>query len=269
MLRHEREAFCYVGHGCRRPRHGFTLVELLVVIAIIGVLMGLLLPAVQMIREAARRTTCINHQKEIGQAVLHYESTKQPARLPGYVNKLGTNIVSWVPPLLPFLGRNDLWEDWRDGAGTGVQLNLVVCPNDHGDQQAKLTYVVNVGSYKTAAAKDNYSDLTNMPPTLFLNLSGGPSSAISMSDVKSPSNTIMLTERQNEDRVWNVVPAGSRAMFGFAWPDPALPTYTTTTVQDVFAAPLLHPGIVVMTFCDGRVDAISADASCSVFRAIP
>ncbi len=96
----------------RRPLHGFTLVELLVVIAIIGILIALLLPAVQAAREAARRMHCANNLKQIGLALLNYES-QHGVFPPGGVTKTTTcnlsgseaddSMAPWTVVILPFL----------------------------------------------------------------------------------------------------------------------------------------------------------------------
>jgi prepilin-type N-terminal cleavage/methylation domain-containing protein len=102
-----------------RSRHGFTLVELLVVIAIIGVLVALLLPAVQAAREAARRSQCANNLKQLGLALHNYHDTYKvfPAGVgPGVTNCAGTalnegwNAWGGVAPLTAFLEQTALFE---------------------------------------------------------------------------------------------------------------------------------------------------------------
>ncbi len=106
-------------------RGGFTLIELLVVIAIIGMLVALLLPAVQQAREAARRSQCQNHLKQIGTAVMNFESTYKafpPARLfprPGDPPEFscGGREPSWFVRILPHLeagNAHDGWDEYRD-----------------------------------------------------------------------------------------------------------------------------------------------------------
>jgi prepilin-type N-terminal cleavage/methylation domain-containing protein len=109
----------------------FTLVELLVVIAIIGVLVALLLPAVQAAREAARRTQCLNNLKQIGVAVLNYESAKKEFPLgssPPLPPTAGFNWgTTWCIFILPYLEQGALYNRLdMTGATNGGNIGLVV-----------------------------------------------------------------------------------------------------------------------------------------------
>ena len=88
----------------RNRNRGFTLVELLVVIAIIGILIGMLLPAVQQVREAARRISCANQIRQLALACHNYESANQEFPV-GHVNNVpNRNGWGWATFLLPYPG---------------------------------------------------------------------------------------------------------------------------------------------------------------------
>lgn len=100
----------------KRIRSGFTLVELLVVIAIIGVLIALLLPAVQQAREAARRSQCTNNMKQIGLAIHNYHDTYNafPA---GWINRgsNGNPMYGWSVAILSFIEQGALYDALNPG----------------------------------------------------------------------------------------------------------------------------------------------------------
>ena len=142
-----------------RYRPGFTLVELLVVVVIISMLVGLLLPAVIGARARARQTQCSNNQRELALALQQYEVAKD--HLPGYINNFATaGNLSWVVVVLPHLGREDLWAEWReptrltppirtyDTKRTNFMVDMpqLKCPSDSPPETAgALSYVANCG----------------------------------------------------------------------------------------------------------------------------
>ena len=105
------------GRSCARTtRGGFTLVELLVVIAIIGILIALLLPAVQAAREAARRMQCLNNLKQIGLGILNYESANRSYPPGGIRNGYG---ISWWVRVLPYIEEDTIYQQ-LDTSGSGA-----------------------------------------------------------------------------------------------------------------------------------------------------
>ncbi len=160
-------------------QRGFTLVELLVVIAIIGVLIALLLPAVQQAREAARRAQCVNHQKQLGLAMHNYFDT-HTAFPHGTTNYLMPTLKRdcWFHRVLPFIGQTNLSEAYEANntqthcwfVPTEVRGNIVemlTCPSDAsspglGGGGSSDAFQ---GNYALSAGIGNWAPDTSVSPT--------------------------------------------------------------------------------------------------------
>ena len=165
-----------------RARRGFTLIELLVVIAIIGVLVGLLLPAVQQAREAARRTSCVNKMKQLALACHNYKDVngtlppgwQKPADLTNFPEG---NYWGWGTLILPFVEEGSLFDriDFtheytvNSGPNDGISATVLdgyLCPSDGSGpmgivygNHAKSNYLGSYGNKQINSA--NWSSTAN------------------------------------------------------------------------------------------------------------
>jgi len=212
------------------PRGGFTLIELLVVIAIIGVLIALLLPAVQKVREAANRMKCANNLKQLGLACHHYENTfgKFP---PGHVNGpfpeggvARAVIHGWGPYLLRFIEQSALadlyrWDLFHYEPGNqpvaSVQLPIMQCPS----AEPNRFYIHGQYSPDRRGACTDYAPTLNVDPALaemgLIDRVGDYRGVLALNymtrhaDIKDgTSHTILLTEDAGQPRDWRVGQAG-------------------------------------------------------------
>ncbi len=154
-----------------KKRSGFTLVELLVVIAIIGILVALLLPAVQQAREAARRIQCVNVQKQLGLAILNFESATNAVPAGGWVAEITPTAdgsfdpasgkqFSWMVTILPFVEEQALYDRF-DVAPNGADIYNQVSP---GGDPATEPQAYHVAAF--LCASDDAGDLFFVtPPT--------------------------------------------------------------------------------------------------------
>jgi prepilin-type N-terminal cleavage/methylation domain-containing protein/prepilin-type processing-associated H-X9-DG protein len=160
-----------------RRRTGFTLIELLVVIAIIAILIGLLLPAVQKVREAANRTKCANNLKQIVIGLHNYSNVNGPFP-PAYQNK-PANLLDfrpgwgWGTLILPYVEQDALYSQLNvdttlfgngsNPAGptavTARPVKLYRCPSDNGPDQNDFRNNFGTANYRAVCGKDDAGGL--------------------------------------------------------------------------------------------------------------
>ena len=288
-------------------RRGFTLIELLVVIAIIAVLIGLLLPAVQQAREAARRAQCKNNLKQMGLAMHNYEETHR--RLPSSGQGLGSGPLgqnfdrhSFFTHILPFIDQGNITNKFDFGsyynqtpsnlAITKTVIPMYVCPSASlrsGDTDALGFGAIDYGP----TIHTNIDPNTGKPNSAFMVPGGLRWQGSKMAQITDgTSSTMAIGEDVGRNDKMNslyddpVVTGVKRSHWRWAEPDNAFGvSYTPNFHRNPFGGPAtcqwldmncgpndelfsFHIGGCHSLFCDGHVQFISDNIDYRVLRSI-
>ncbi len=273
----------------RDRRAGFTLIELMVVIAIIGVLVALLMPAIQAAREAARRTQCTNNLKQIGLALHNHHDARKLLPTGWTAFQSGTLTPDaegepgwgWSAGILPYLEQGTtsvrvqekvaILDSIHDPVRTTV-LPDFICPSEPLDplwkldkedglgELCELSRSNYVGVYGTGEIEDDPSRGNGV---FFHN------SRISFKQVTDGlSKTLMAGERSSlhGGSTWlGMISGGDEAMARIVAAGDHTPNQPDGHLDDFSSH---HTGITLLVRCDGSVDAVADDIEGSVFQAL-
>jgi prepilin-type N-terminal cleavage/methylation domain-containing protein len=287
-----------------RRYQGFTLVELIVVISVITVLVGLLMPAVQQAREAARRSTCRNNLKQIGLALCDYENVNRvlPPSCTGdmaygvwYPDPALFRLQSWTSMLLPFLEQKSLWNeidfslsalDPRNLDAATHILPVFRCPTFSGPDYSQSPLYTRLSDHYAlrnyvALGATTIGKLWHKPNGVFY-----ASSSTRITDIKDGiSMTIFVAEtRETNFAVW--IDGTTASLAGHPYNEDAPPDYafpqTALNYSPFFISTLgagslvecqygpssMHPGGIHHLFGDGSVHFLSPEIRPTVYDAL-
>jgi len=242
----------------RTNRLAFTLIELLVVIAIIAILIGLLLPAVQKVREAAARTQCQNNNKQLSLAMINMSDTYQGQLPPLFgtypANSMSTQMYSGLVWVLPFMEQGNIFNNIALSFTNPIKT--YVCPSDPSNNTQQPGYT----SYALNALVYGGSSVTSQAPpaATATSLSGGSRFPASLPD--GTSNTILNIEMiavcgSNTPNTWFMMALPSSTP---AWYNSANVAFTAANTPPWApigsAVPTLYPPFVGSLGLAGSLD---------------
>jgi prepilin-type N-terminal cleavage/methylation domain-containing protein/prepilin-type processing-associated H-X9-DG protein len=221
-------------------RRAFTLLELLVVIAIVAVLIGLLLPAVQKVRESAARMQCSNNLHQLGLAAHQYHDANgtfppgvQQGRFGGAPQYRGYTLFIY---LLPYSEQNNLYQSWGfveplnntaggAGARTAAVLSMLLCPSDviPTNPVASQDRTYAVGSYGGNGGRRSFDPTSGSTDGIFHTTGPGSQPVANQRPVRiaditdGTANTLLFGERSHRDPAYDALPGASRMMAEWGW----------------------------------------------------